>query len=162
MIYSSIKSDFDINNYPSVIQDAIRFFRETDFDSFVDGEYTISGRDILFQVRDLETKPADQCRPEVHRKYIDVQFLHKGKESIGVVTDTGKNEISENLLKERDLIFYKDVDNETFISMIEGDFCVFFPSDVHRPACERNGQSMIRKIVYKINIDLLDEELKEK
>jgi biofilm protein TabA len=162
MIYSSIKSEFDVNNYPGVIRDAIIFFRETDFDKFADGEYEISGRDILFQVRDLKTKPVNQCRPEVHRKYIDVQFLHRGKEAIGVVTDTGKNEISENLLEERDLLFYKDVKNETYITMIEGDFCVFFPSDVHRPGCEREGQSEIRKIVYKINVDLLDSELKER
>jgi biofilm protein TabA len=76
------------------------------------------------------------------------------------VTDTGENIVAEDLLEERDLIFYKDVKNETFINMNEGDFCVFFPDDVHRPGCERGGSSEIRKIVYKINVDLLQKELK--
>ncbi|MDA3812423.1 MAG: YhcH/YjgK/YiaL family protein [Spirochaetaceae bacterium] len=156
MIFSSIKSTFNVDIYPPVIRDAIIFFKETDFEKYDDGEYEISGRDIFFQVRDLTTKSVNQCKPEVHRKYIDVQFLFSGKEHIGVVTDTGENIIAEDLLEERDLIFYKDVKNETFIHMNEGDFCVFFPDDVHRPGCERSGSSEIRKIVYKINVDLLD------
>jgi len=156
MIYSSIKSTFKLRNYPTVIKDAVEFFKKTNFEQFSDGEYEISGRDVFFQVRDIMTKPIEQCKPEVHRKYIDVQFLHRGKEHIGVVSDTGDNIVDENLLEERDLLFYKDVKYETFINMKEGDFCVFFPSDVHRPGCEREGQSMIRKIVYKIRVDLLD------
>lgn len=157
MIYSSINSTFDTQNYPKVIRDAVHFFKNTNFDEFKVGEYEIRGRDILFQVIDIMTKPGNQARPEVHRKYIDIQFLFIGKECIGVVDDTGNNEIDENLLEERDLLFYKKVDDITFINMKEGDFCVFFPSDVHMPACERDGQSMIRKIVYKINVDLLKE-----
>lgn len=155
MIYSSIHSTFDKSKYPKVIRDAVEFFKTTDFEKFKEGEYEILEHRIFFQVKDMVTLPVSQARPEVHRKYIDVQFLYKGKESIGVVDDTGLNEIDENLLAQRDLLFYKNVKDETFITMREGDFCVFFPSDVHRPGCERNGESMIRKIVYKIDVDLL-------
>ncbi|NCB00801.1 MAG: DUF386 domain-containing protein [Spirochaetia bacterium] len=157
MIYSSINSSFDITHYPQVIQDAIKFFKHTDFTSYVDGEYEIKGRDIFFQVKDLTTLPVEIARPEVHRTYIDVQFLYSGKERIGVVDDTGLNEVDENLLESRDLLYYKNIKDETFITMKEGDFCVFFPSDVHRPACERDGESKIRKIVYKINMNLLNK-----
>lgn len=158
MIYSSIYSNFNSDHYPKVIADAVKFFCKTDFSRYEEGEYELSGRDIFFQVKDLETKPVSHCRPEVHEKYIDVQFLYSGREAIGVVSDNGKNEISENLLKERDLIFYSSVENETLVTMSEGDFCVFFPSDVHRPGCERDGKSKIRKIVYKINIELFEKE----
>lgn len=159
MIYSSIKSKFNPDHYPKVIADAVRFFASTDFGKIKAGEYQISGRDIFYQVLDMVTRPVVQCRPEVHRKYIDVQFLYRGKECIGVVTDHGDNEISENLLSERDLLFYKSVENETLVSMSEGDFCVFFPSDVHRPGCERNGSSEIRKIVYKISVELFKSDI---
>jgi YhcH/YjgK/YiaL family protein len=156
MIYSSIYSKFNIKNYPKVINDAIEFFKKTDFSKIAEGEYDIDGRNIFYQVKDIMTKPVNEAKPEIHRKYIDVQFLYKGTERIGVVDDNGNNEISEDYLEERDLLFYKNVENETLINMTEGDFCVFFPSDVHRPACEKNGQSMIRKVVYKINVDLLN------
>jgi YhcH/YjgK/YiaL family protein len=157
MIYSSINSNFNIEDYHKVIKDAIVFFKTTDFSKIDEGEYELEGRDIFFQVKDIMTKPIKVAKPEIHKKYIDVQFLYKGKERIGVVYDTGNNQISEDYLKERDLLFYKDVENETLINMTEGDFCVFFPSDVHRPACESDGQSMIRKVVYKINVDLLNK-----
>lgn len=155
MIYSSINSNFNIEYYHKIITDAIVFFKRTDFSKIEEGEYDIKGRDIFFQVKDIMTKPINEAKPEIHRKYIDVQFLYKGTERIGVVDDTGNNQIAEDYLEERDILFYKDIENETFINMTEGDFCVFFPSDVHRPACERDGQSMIRKVVYKINVDLL-------
>lgn len=155
MIYSSIKSNFNIEYYHKVIKEAIEFFRKTDFSKIDEGEYDIEGRDIFFQVKDIMTKPVSEAKPEIHRRYIDVQFLYKGTECIGVVDDTGNNEIAEDYLEERDILFYKNIKNESFINMTEGDFCVFFPSDVHRPACERDGQSIIRKVVYKINVDLL-------
>jgi len=158
MIFSSIHNSLEKGACPPVVKEAVDFFRSTDFSTYEDGEYEISGRDLFFQVRDIMTLPVEKARPEVHRKYIDVQFLFKGKERIGVVADDGGNQVDEDLLEERDLLFYRDVEGETFINMKEGDFCVFFPSDVHRPACERDGSSEIRKIVYKINLNLLDTE----
>lgn len=157
MIYSSINSNFNIECYHKVIKEAIEFLKKTDFSKIAEGEYDIDGRNIFYQVKDIMTKPVNEAKPEIHRKYIDVQFLYTGTERIGVVDDNGNNVVTEDYLIERDLLFYKDVENETFINMIQGDFCVFFPSDVHRPACEKDGQSMIRKVVYKINVDLLNQ-----
>ncbi|MCJ7688558.1 MAG: YhcH/YjgK/YiaL family protein, partial [Clostridiaceae bacterium] len=105
MIYSSINSNFNIEDYHKVIKDAIVFFKKTDFSKIDEGEYELEGRDIFFQVKDIMTKPINEAKPEIHRKYIDVQFLYKGKERIGVVYDTGNNEIAEDYLKERDLLF---------------------------------------------------------
>jgi len=155
MIYSSVTSSLDLKIYPQVIREAVDFIKNTNFDEIDAGEYEVSGRDIYYQVMDITTQPVSRVKPEVHRKYIDLQFLFRGKESIGVVDDTGNNEIDTDLLVERDLLFYKNVEDVTFITMKEGDYCVFFPSDVHMPGCERDGQSTIRKIVYKIKVDLL-------
>ncbi|MBN2657439.1 MAG: YhcH/YjgK/YiaL family protein [Spirochaetales bacterium] len=157
MIFSSIHAEARAGIYPAVIEDAVQFFKETDFSTYETGEFEIQGRDILFQVHDIDTAPAEERRPEIHRKYIDVQFLYKGKEAIGVVSDSGKNEVAEDLFDQRDILFYKDVKDETFVSMKEGDFCVFFPEDIHRPGCQREGSSSIRKIVYKINVKLLED-----
>lgn len=158
MIYSSIHAERREGIYPDVVEDAIAFFKETDFSAYETGEYELQGRDILFQVHDFDTAPAEERKPEIHRKYIDVQFLYKGKEAIGVTSDSGTNEVAENLFDQRDILFYKEVKNETFVSMKEGDFCVFFPEDIHRPGCQRDGSSRIRKIVYKINVKLLEDK----
>lgn len=48
-------------------------------------------------------------RPEVHRRYIDIQFLAWGEEKIGIAIDTGNNKVSESLLEQRDIIFIMTV-----------------------------------------------------
>ena len=94
-------------------------------------------------------------RPEVHRRYIDIQFLAWGEEKIGIAIDTGNNKVSESLLEQRDIIFYHDSEHESFIEMIPGSYAIFFPQDVHRPACNKNATTAIRKIVVKVALAAL-------
>lgn len=56
---------------------------------------------------------------------------------------------------ERDLIFYKEVENEGFIEARPGCFSIFFPEDVHRPACASGKPMTVRKVVVKVNKNLL-------
>jgi YhcH/YjgK/YiaL family protein len=153
MICSSIHSSFDTDLYPRIIREAVAFFRDSDIGNIAPGEYEIDSRNIYYQVIDMTTKNLEDGRPEVHRKYIDIQFLYSGKESIGFVDDHGNNQVDQDLLEERDLLFYKDVQDMTMIVMKPGDFCVFFPNDVHMPGCLQSSNMPIRKVVYKVNYD---------
>ena len=94
-------------------------------------------------------------RPEVHGRYLDIQFLAWGEEKIGIAIDTGNNQISESLLEQRDIIFYHASEHESFIEMIPGSYAIFFPQDVHRPACHKTVATAIRKIVVKVAISVL-------
>ena len=89
-----------------------------------------------------------------HEKFLDVQFLASGREKLGFTPDTGNYEVDERF-DERDLIFYKSVENEGYITATPGCFCVFFPSDVHRPAVADGEPMTVRKVVVKVSIDLL-------
>ena len=137
---------------PRAIEKALDFLRTTDFTALAPGVVDIDGRNIFAQVLDLTTQTWDENRPEVHRRYLDIQFLAWGEEKIGVAIDTGNNEISESLLEQRDIIFYHGSENESFIEMTPGTYAIFFPQDVHRPACIKNKVSAIRKIVVKVAI----------
>jgi YhcH/YjgK/YiaL family protein len=95
-------------------------------------------------------------RPEVHRRYIDIQFLAWGEEKIGIAIDTGNNKVSESLLEQRNIIFYHDSEHESFIEMIPGSYAIFFPQDVHRPGCIMQTASEIRKIVVKVALTALN------
>ena len=118
------------------------------------GVYEIQGKEIYAQVFDAETAPADTKRPEVHEKYVDVQFLASGHEKIGFSVDTGKYEVDERF-DERDLIFYKSVENEGFIEVVPGCYSIFFPTDVHRPAVAAGEPETIRKVVVKVAVSIL-------
>ncbi len=154
MIFSSIYAKQTSVNYPKAIQTAIDYLKSHDFVNMEPGVYEIQGKDIYAQVFDAQTESAEKLRPEVHEKYIDVQFLASGKEKLGFTPDTGKYEIDEKF-PERDLIFYKKVENEGFIESRPGCYCMFFPEDVHRPAVISGESMKIRKVVVKVKLSLL-------
>lgn len=134
----------------------LEFLHNTDFAKLPSGVVEIEGRDIYAQILDLDTKQKHENRPEVHRKYIDIQFLYRGKEQIGYAPDCGNYIVAESLLEQRDILFYEDnIADESMLIMTEGCFAVFFPNDIHRPGCIFESPSKIRKIVVKVAMDLL-------
>jgi len=154
MIFSSINTNDDFKSYPQAIQRAINYLKSNDFVNMETGVYEIDGKKMYAQVFDAETGAAETKKPEVHEKYLDVQYLASGIEKLGFTPDTGKYEVDERI-NERDLIFYKSVENEGFITSTPGCFCVFFPSDVHRPAVMVDKPLKVRKVVVKVSIELL-------
>lgn len=73
------------------------------------GVVEIDGKNIYTQIIDLTTREAVVNRPEVHRRYIDIQFLAWGEEKIGIAIDTENNKVSESLLEQRNIIFITTV-----------------------------------------------------
>ena len=121
------------------------------------GVYEIQGKDIYAQVFDAMTEDVADRRPESHEKYLDVQFLVSGRERLGFTKNTGNYKVAEHI-KERDLIFYEAVEDEGYIESRPGCFCVFFPSDIHRPLLAVNDKPIkIRKVVVKVHVSLLGE-----
>lgn len=149
-------SQIDTKQYPKAINVALDYLSKTDFEALEVGRYSIQGDSIYVQVLDLETKEKSQILPEVHRRYIDVQYLHSGVERIGVAPDLGNCQIAKAYDDERDILFYQQMDNEVELIMRPGNFAVFFPEDIHRPACIDEKSSKIRKVVVKIALTELE------
>lgn len=141
---------------PAAIETALEFLRTTDFRTLQPGIVEIDGRTVFAQILDLTTRPREQQKPEVHRRYLDIQFLAWGEEEIGIAIDRGNNVIQEELLAQRDIIYYQDSENESFFEMVPGSYAIFFPQDVHRPACNKHRATAIRKIVVKVAIAALN------
>lgn len=147
----------NLQQYPRAIQVALRYLKDTNFDAITAGRHNIKGDLIYAQVLDLETQEKSLLLPEVHRDYLDVQYLHSGTERIGVAIDLGNNIIAKEYDPIRDIQFYLDVQDESELVMQVGNFAVFFPEDVHRPGCTNGMPSKIRKVVVKIAISELVE-----
>lgn len=156
MICSSIHAKDDWGKYPKAIQTALQYLKENadKFTSMETGVYEIQGKEIYAQVMDAQTKPVSEGRPEVHEKFVDVQFLASGEEKLGFTPDTGAYEVDERF-DERDLIFYKSCENEGFITATPGCYSMFFPNDVHRPGCMVGEPMTVRKVVVKVSVALL-------
>lgn len=154
MIFTSIHSNDDFKAYPEVLRKVISYLKENDFVKMEPGVYELQGKDLYVQVFDAETGPVEEKRPESHEDYLDVQFLASGEEKLGFTPNTGKYEVAEHIL-ERDLIFYKSVENEGFIYAVPGCISIFFPCDIHRPAVAVNDPMTVRKVVVKVRTTLL-------
>ncbi len=83
---------------------------------------------------------------EAHRKYIDIQYIIKGKESMGYADI---NSVSEETpyKEDGDCALYKG--NGTMLSFEKGDFAVFCPSDAHMPSC---GEGESYKAIIKVPV----------
>lgn len=154
MIFTSIYSNDDYKAYPEIIRKMIEYLKANDFVNMEPGVYELQGKDLYAQVFDAETGSIEEKKPESHKDYLDIQFLVSGEEKLGFTPYSEKYEVEE-YIKERDLIFYKNVENEGFVHAVPGCISVFFPCDIHRPAIAANDPMTIRKVVIKIRTTLI-------
>lgn len=116
----------------------------------VDGKYEIDGDKLFYLVQSYNTIPESELKPEAHRKYIDIQFIVKGNETIGWFNIEGRKATTQ-YIEERDIIFFENTGNN-WINMKDGDFAIFYPEDVHSPKCVWGEVQPIKKIIVKIAV----------
>ena len=154
MIFGHI-SNLGAMPFATPIMLGLNFLKNTDFSQKDTGRYDIEGNEIFALIFDLETSPKTENSPEVHRNYIDIQYLVSGQEVIGVTTDLGTLPVKTPYDEKRDILFYEDSENETDLHLLPGNFAIFFPEDVHRPNCQYESSQKIRKVVVKIALSRL-------
>lgn len=140
---------------PAVLRTGLEYLAKTDFSKMAAGKYEIAGSDIYASVSEYTTDLKENKKLEAHVKYIDIQYIISGVETIGfdVLTDTLA--VKEDKLAEKDVIFYQAVPNETDLKLTEGMYAIFFPWDVHRPGCAAGAPGPVRKVVVKVRMDAL-------
>jgi biofilm protein TabA len=121
-----------------------------------EGKFEIQGQDIFCSISRYETLVPWECALEAHRKYVDIQIVLDGAESIdwypiNVLT------IKDPYDNEKDVEFYNRMqDSWSRIDLCPGIFAVFFPSDAHMPRLMIGEfPKTIKKAVIKIRADLL-------
>ncbi|WED24036.1 YhcH/YjgK/YiaL family protein [Vibrio sp. JC009] len=115
-----------------------------------DGKYPVDGEDVFVILASEVTQPVAERRSEIHHDYIDIQLVLKGNEVFGVSSHTAKEYL--NVEFEKDLCFLPCIEKESFVTLSEGDFIVFYPGEAHRPLCAYdNKPESIRKAVVKIH-----------
>ena len=113
-------------------------------------------RDTLFAGIDrYETRPLETAVLEAHRKYIDVQVLLQGRETIDWYPLDGLN-VKTPYDPATDVEFYHRPETlPTRILLTPGTFAVFFPQDAHSPQIVAGQPEFVKKTVVKIGVDLL-------
>ena len=112
----------------------------------------IEGDEIYAVVQKYETKMKEAKIFEGHRKYIDIQYILNGIEMLGM------QKISDAVIlsdydHEKDAALYHRIDDAFYCTARKGDFCIFYPDDIHSPGVAYdNLPTDVEKIVVKIRI----------
>jgi len=139
-LYASISENLKIG---------FNFLKNTDLENLEIGRYEIDGKNVFALVSEYESKKPEDCRPEAHQIYADIQYIVSGREAIGFAPLGGQT-ITSEYNPDKDIAFFS---GETTPLILEaGMFAVFFPQDVHRPCMQINGPEKVKKVVVKVKV----------
>ena len=124
------------------------FLRNTDLDAIPSGKHDIEGDTIFALVQEYQTKPLEDCKLESHKKYIDIQYVIRGEEMMGITTQNNQKIIEVN--EEKDYTFYEGT--TSLVRVSKGMFTIFFPDDLHQPCVQTKTISEVKKVVIKVLI----------
>lgn len=130
---------------------AIAFLRTVDGTQPL-GRHDLDGDNVFALVQTYESKPRDTALFEAHRKYIDVQFVHSGHETILWAPLAAMKEQTMAHDDAKDAALWKLVPEATPLHMDPGHFAILYPHDAHAPCIQRGKPEQVFKVVVKVAV----------
>ncbi len=117
------------------------------------GRHDIDGDHCFALVQTYESKSIEKAKFEAHRKYIDIQFIHSGRETIlWAPLDTMKEETMA-YSDEKDAALWKLTADTTPLHVSAGHFAILWPQDAHAPCIEWDKPEQVFKVVIKVAVE---------
>ena len=117
------------------------------------GRHDLDGDHCLEIGQTNGTKPVEKAKFEAHRKYIDVQFIQSGRETIlWAPLDTMKEETMA-YSDEKDAALWKLTEDTTPLHVSAGHFALLWPQDAHAPCIEWEKPEQVFKVVIKVAVE---------
>jgi YhcH/YjgK/YiaL family protein len=133
-----------------LFQKAFDFLESTDFSKLEPGRHTIDGENLFAIFMEYDTKSVEDCVMENHRKYIDIQCMIEGDESMGITTYHGQSATTA-YDEQKDAAFYEKK-YDSLITLRKNHFTIFFPHDMHMPCIKIDRARPVKKLVFKVNV----------
>ncbi len=149
MIKDKLKNAKTYYNLSEYLKKGFNWLETTDLKTLPDGKYEIEGTKVYASVQTYETKT--MANYESHKNYIDIQYMIKGAEKIGV-TDLSNCTTCIEYDSEKDLEFYDINYQEEYIELPEGTFVILYPQDAHKPSIAIDKPSIVKKVVVKVAV----------
>lgn len=125
---------------------AFSFLKTHDLPNLAPGKYLLAGDSVYVAVTEGPTKEFDKTQWEAHRRYIDVQYVARGKEKIGVAPVASATVVNP-YNEAKDVANFKT--EGKFYLAEPGTFFIFFPGETHRPSIKVE-EGTEKKIVVKV------------
>lgn len=118
-----------------------------------DGRSEIDGDDVFAIALRTSTTPVAGREYEVHRKYIDIQYIHRGREAMHWAPLAGLSKVTMAFDPEQDAALYSLTPEGQAIRVNQGQFAIFFPEDAHIPSCHwADAAEPVFKVVVKVRV----------
>ena len=128
---------------------AFEFLKRPDLAEIAPGRYALQGDALFAIVQDYETKPVERGVLEAHRRYIDIQYIVSGSESVGYAPFETQPE-TVAFSKEKDIGFYEG--SFALCPLQAGSLMILWPEDAHAPGLSSGASAKVRKVVIKIEV----------
>lgn len=116
------------------------------------GRHEIDGEEVFAFVQQHLTKPVAEKKLEVHRRYIDIQFMVRGREIIAWTPLAGLGEPSMAFDPKLDAALYPYPPDAVPVGVVPGQFMILFPEDAHAPSCTWGESAEVLKVVVKVQV----------
>jgi YhcH/YjgK/YiaL family protein len=130
---------------------AFAFLQQLPADAAV-GRHEIDGEEIYAFVQKHQTKPIAEKLLEVHRKYIDIQYIVKGREIICWAPLAELKECTMAFDPAVDAALFKGIPEMVQVQVRPGQFALLFPEDGHAPSCAWDAPAEVLKVVVKVMV----------
>ena len=128
---------------------AIEFLLRSDLAELPVKNYEIDGDCVYAVVAKDHGRKKESALLETHEKYIDIQLVLAGIDTMGWKPKSSCKQPSEEYNKESDIQFFSDKP-DIWLPVKSGCFAIFFPEDAHMPMI---SDSQLHKVIVKIAVD---------
>ena len=150
MIIDKLENVGNYRGFSDKLRTGFDFLLNTKFDQLDDGKYPIDGNSVFAMLSKYVTQKETKFIFEAHKKYIDIQCIVSGKETI--YWSHIENLVRNGEYSEQDDIIFFDGEVQTALPMRKNYFAIFFPQDAHKPCCILGQPEEVKKVVVKVLI----------
>jgi YhcH/YjgK/YiaL family protein len=148
MILDTLENSARYAGLKTGLSEAFYFLTQPGLAELPDGKHEIDGNHVYAIVAHENGRNVADGKLEGHRKYLDIQYVISGGESMGWSPRSGLDH-STAYDEKQDFELFKG-DPECIVCVPPGSFTIFFPSDAHLPLI---GNGPIHKVVIKVAMD---------
>lgn len=116
------------------------------------GRHEIEGDAVYALAQAYRTRPAEALQFEAHRRYIDIQYVVRGREAIhwAPLMALGQATLPHDTAK--DVALYAAPVEPLPVLVGAGQFAILFPDDAHAPCHVWGEPEDVVKVVVKVEI----------
>ena len=136
--------------YVPHVQKVIDFLNSNDITTIALGSYDLGDECKVKVMEYLTHEEPEEVLFEAHREFLDLQLLAKGEELfLTQAIELGDEAVPYK--KDKDVEFFR-VGYYNSLALNTENFAILFPNDLHIGNMNADGESAVKKLVFKLKI----------